>query len=95
MIDEPLGAFMYRSSIILDLSDSRIFHGLLLTILGSPSIFHGCRTPRGDYVSVINTHRFGLFWPISSTITQCIGVPKRFPRLMIPEDRLRVRRQYS
>ena len=59
MIDEPLGAFMYRSSIILDLSHSGLFHGQLLTVLGSPSNFHGCRTPRCDYVSVINTHRFG------------------------------------
>ena len=46
MIDEPLGAFMYRSSIILDLSDSGLFHGQLLTVLGSPSNFHGCQTPR-------------------------------------------------
>ena len=39
-IDEPRGAFMYRSSIILGLSGSRLFHGLLLTVLGSRSDFH-------------------------------------------------------
>ena len=46
MIGEPRGAFMYRSSIILGLSDSGLFHGLLLTVLGSQNAFHGCRTPR-------------------------------------------------
>ena len=44
MIDEPRGTFMYRSSIILHLSDSGLFRGVLLTILGSQSYFHGCRT---------------------------------------------------
>ena len=39
-INEPRGAFMYRSSIILGLSGSRLFHGLLLTVLGSRSDFH-------------------------------------------------------
>ena len=33
MIVEPRGAFMCRSSIILGLSDSGPFHGLLLTVL--------------------------------------------------------------
>ena len=28
------------------LSDSVLFHGLLLTVLGSQNAFHGCRTPR-------------------------------------------------
>ena len=73
MIDEPLGAFMYRSSIILDLSDSGIFHGQLLTVLGSPSNFHGCRTPRCAYVSVIKTRTLGQFWPVSWTTTQFWG----------------------
>ena len=34
MIDEPQGAFMYRSSIVLGLSDSGPFHGLLLSVMG-------------------------------------------------------------
>ena len=38
MIDEPRGAFMYRSSIILDLADTGPFHGLLLTISGPKAI---------------------------------------------------------
>ena len=44
-INEPLSAFTSRSSIILGLSDSGLFHGLLLTVLGSQNAFHGCRTP--------------------------------------------------
>ena len=46
MINEPLGAFTCRSSLILGLSDSGLFHGLLLNVLGSQNAFHGCRTPR-------------------------------------------------
>ena len=45
MIDELRGTFMNHSSIILGLSDSGLFHGVLLTILGSQSDFHDCRTP--------------------------------------------------
>ena len=45
-INEPLGAFTCRSSLILGLSDSGLFHGLLLTVLGSQNAFHGCRTQR-------------------------------------------------
>ena len=37
MIDEPRVAFMYHSSIILGLSDSGLFRGLLITILRSQS----------------------------------------------------------
>ena len=40
MIDEHRGAFMCRSSIILGLSDRGLFHGLLLTVLGSRCDFH-------------------------------------------------------
>ena len=44
---------------------------------------------------VINTHNFGQFWSISSTITHRFGVTKRFQRLTIPGVRLRFRRQRS
>ena len=47
------------------------------------------------YVSVINTDNSGRFWSVSCTITQRFGVPERFPRLMIPGVRLRVRHQHS
>ena len=70
MIDEPHGAVMYRSSIVLCLSISGLFHGLLLTILGSPGDFHGCRTPRCAYVLIIKSHNLGRFWPVSWIITQ-------------------------
>ena len=33
-IDEPRGAFTYRSSTLTGLADSGPFHGLLLTVLG-------------------------------------------------------------
>ena len=39
MVDEPWGEVLYRSSIILGLSDSGLFHGLLLTVSGVPKHF--------------------------------------------------------
>ena len=133
MIDDPWGAFTCPTSTLIVLANSDPFRGLLLTVLGSQSDFHGCRTRRCAYVlviktrsldrfspvswtitkfwgpevistitnpghvylSFINTHNFGLFWSVSCTITQCFGVPERFPRLTIPGVRLRVRRQHS
>ena len=74
--NEPCGAFTCRSSTLVVLADSGPFHGLLLKVLGSQSDFHSCWTPRCAYVSVINTHSFGLFWPVSWTITHCFGVPE-------------------
>ena len=38
---------------------------------------------------------FVQFWALSWTITHHLGVPERFPRLVIPAVRLRVRRQQS
>ena len=55
------------------LADSCPFRGLLLTVFGSQSDFHGCRIPRCAYVSVINNHSLGQFWPVSWTITQFWG----------------------
>ena len=52
------------------LANSGPFHGLLLTVFRFQSDFHGCRTPRCAYVSVINNHSLGRFWPVSWTITQ-------------------------
>ena len=39
-INEHWGAFMCRSSTLAVLADSGLFHGLLLTVLGSRSDFH-------------------------------------------------------
>ena len=93
-IDEPRGAFMQRSSILVLLAVSGPFHGLLLTVLGSESDFHGFRTPRCAYVSVINNHSLGRFWPVSWTITLFWGLGVI---LMIDEPlvRLRVGHQHS
>ena len=72
-INEPWVAFTCRASTLVVFVDSGPFHGLLLTFLGSQSDFHGCRTPRRAYVSVINNRGFGRFWPVSWTITQFWG----------------------
>ena len=42
MIDEPRGAFMCLSSTLTVLSNSDLFHGLLLTVLASRGDFHSC-----------------------------------------------------
>ena len=71
LVNKPRGAFMYRSSKVLGLSVSGLFYGLLLTVLGSQSDFHGCRAPRCAYVLVINTRSFadsGLFHGLLLTV---------------------------
>ena len=73
-IDETQGALTCRSSTLAVLADSGPFHGLLLTVLGSQSDFHGCLTPRCAYVSVINNHSLGRFWPVSWTTTLFWGL---------------------
>ena len=55
MINEPWGAFTCRSSTLAVFVDSDMFPGLLLTLLGSQSDFHDCRTPRYAYVLVVKT----------------------------------------
>ena len=81
MVNEPCGAFMCRSSTLSVLADSGPFRGILITVLGSRSDFDDYRTPRCAYVSVINTHSFGRFWPVSWTITQFWG-----PRVISTTD---------
>ena len=73
-IIKPWDAFTCRSSTLAVLADSGPFHGLLLTVLGSQSDFHGCRIPRCAYVSVINNHSMGRFWPVSWTTTLFWGL---------------------
>ena len=41
-INEPWGAIMFRSSTLAVLADSEPFRGLLLTIFGPQTNFHGC-----------------------------------------------------
>ena len=45
------------------------------SVLGSQSDFQDCRTLGCAYVSVINNHSFGQFWPVSWNITHRFGVP--------------------
>ena len=42
MVVEPLGALTFQSSILIVLTDSGPFLGLLLTVLGARSDFHSC-----------------------------------------------------
>ena len=70
---EPQGALTCQSSTLTVLVDSRSFRGLLLTVLGPQSDLHYYQTPGCVYVSVINAHSFGRFWPVSCTITHCFG----------------------
>ena len=72
-IDEPRGAFTCRSSTLVVFVNSGPFRGLLHTVLGSRSDFHGCQTSRSAYMSVINNRRLGRFWPVSWTISQFWG----------------------
>ena len=69
IVVEPQDVLTCWSSTLVVLADSGPFHGLLLTVLGSQSDFHGCRTPRCAYVLVIKNHSLGRFWPVSWTIT--------------------------
>ena len=74
IVVEPQGLLTCRSSTLGGLANSGPFHGLLLTVLGSQSNFHGCRIPRCAYMSVINNHSLGRFWPVSWTITLFWGL---------------------
>ena len=74
IVVEPKGALTCRSSTLAILADSGPFHGLLLTVLGSQSDFHGCRPPRCAHVLVINNHSLGRFLPVSWTITLFWGL---------------------
>ena len=74
IVVEPQGALTCRLSTLAIFVDSNLFRGLLLTILGSQSDFHGCRTLRCAHVSVINNHSLGRFLPVSWTITLFWGL---------------------
>ena len=93
-INKPWGAFTFRSSTLAVFIDSDPFYGLLLTVLGSQSDFHGCRTPRCAYVSVINNHSLGRFWPVSWTTTLFWGL-RVISMIDEPLVRLRVGDQHS
>ena len=69
IVVDPQDVLMCWSSTLVVLADSGPFHGLLLTVLGPQSDFHGCLTPRCAYVSIINKRILGRFWPISCIIT--------------------------
>ena len=74
IVVELQGVLTCWSSTLPVLADSGPFRGPLLTVLGSQSDFHGCRTPMCAYVLVINNHSLGRFWPVSWTITLFWGL---------------------
>ena len=76
IVVEPQGALMYRSSKLIVFADSGPFRGLLLTVLGSRSNFHVCRT-LGCQSSTLAV--LADFWPVSWTITHSFGVLERLP----------------
>ena len=94
-INEPWGAFAFRSSTLAVFVDSDMFSGLLLTLLVSQSDFHDCLTPRCAYVSVINTRSFGRFWPVSWAVNHRFAVPKRYSWLLNPRVHLHVGHKHS
>ena len=93
-IEDPRGASTCRSSTLTVFVDSDPFHGLLLTVLGSQSDFHGCRIPRCAYVLVVKTRSLGRFWPVSWTITLFWGLGV-ISMIDEPLVRLRVGDQHS
>ena len=94
IVVEPQGALTCWSSTLIVLANSGPFRGLLLTVMGCQSDFHGCRTPRCAYVSVINNHSLGRFWPVSWTITLFWGLGV-ISMIDEPLVRLRVGDQHS
>ena len=68
-IDEPRGVFTCPSSALTVLANSGLFHGLLLTVLGSWSDYLDYQTLGCIYMLVINIGSIGRFWPVSWTIT--------------------------
>ena len=94
IVVEPQGMLTCWSSTLAVFADSGPFHGLLLTVLGSQSDFHGCRIPRCAYMSVINNHSLGRFWPVSWTISLLwdLGVISMIDEPLV---RLRVGHQHS
>ena len=72
-INETWGAFTCWSSTLVVFVDSDPFRELLLTVLGSQSDFHGCRTLRCAYVLVVKTRILDRFLPVSWNITHFCG----------------------
>ena len=81
-------------SILAVLADSCPFHGLLLTVLGSQSDFHGWRT-QGALMCRSSTLAVFLDSDPFHGLLLNFGVPKRFSWLSNPWVRLHVGHQHS
>ena len=92
MINEPWDAFTCRSSTLTILAYSGPSHALLLTVLGVPERFPRLMIPGCVYVSsVVNTHSFGQFWPVSWPITHRLWGPKAVSMVVEPQGALTCR----
>ena len=67
-INEPLGALTSWLSTLAVFVDSDMFHVLLLTVLGSQSDFHDCRTPK---VLLRVSHPHSWFLSILTRFVDC------------------------
>ena len=74
-IDEPQGALTCRSSTLAVLADSGPFRGLLLTVLGSPSDFHGHQHSQFWQILARFVDYYSQFWVLEviSTINEHRG----------------------
>ena len=86
---------MGRSSTLIVFANSGLFCGLLLTVLGSQSIFHDWWTLRCAYWSVTNTRSFGWFLPVLWAIAHWLWVAEHFRQLMKHRVQLWVDHQHS
>ena len=78
IVIEPQDVLTCWSTTLAVLADSGPFHGLLLTVFGSQSDFHGCRTPRCAYMSVINNRVFVDFDPFRGLLLTILGSQSDF-----------------
>ena len=85
-INEPWDAFTCWSSTLTTLADSGPFHARLRSVLGVPERFPRLTIPGCVYVSsIVNTHSFGQFWPVSWTITHRFWGPKAVSTVVEPQ----------
>ena len=92
---EPRGPVTGNSSKLVLLVYCGQFCMLSLTDFGSRCDPNVLGTPGSDYVELMKTRSFGLFWPVLYAITHCFWLPLRSKRFGNPGVRLRGTRRNS
>ena len=92
---EPRGSVTGNSSKLVLLVYCGQFCMLSLTDFGSHCCPNVLGTPGSDYVELMKTRSFGLFWPVLYAITHCFWLPLRSKRFGNPGVRLRGTRRNS